>query len=141
MCIRDRINIGQRDLIAAEILSLRGVFNATTNFILAEMATGRSYAGALAEAQRRGIAETDPTLDVAGWDTANKLVIVANSVLGMAATLADVAVTGITGVTAAQLADEAARGNTLKLLATAERTTAGYTPVSYTHLDVYKRQT
>src|SRR5690606_27476676 len=63
------INIGQRDLIAADIQSLRGIFNATTNFILAEMATGRSYADALAEAQRRGIAETDPTLDVEGWDT------------------------------------------------------------------------
>jgi len=49
------INIGRRDLIAAEIQSLRGIFNATTNFILAEMATGRSYADALAEAQRRGI--------------------------------------------------------------------------------------
>lgn len=121
------LNIGQRDLIAAEILRLRGVFNATTNFILTEMATGRSYADALAEAQRRGIAETDPTLDVEGWDTANKLVIVANHVLGSDAALADVAVTGITGVTAADLAQAAANGKTVKLLATAERIAAGYT--------------
>jgi len=120
------LNIGQRDLIAAEILRLRGIFNATTNFILTEMATGRSYADALAEAQRRGIAETDPTLDVEGWDTANKLVIVANHVLGSDVALADVAVTGITGVTATDLAQAAANGNTVKLLATAERTTAGY---------------
>ena len=120
------INIGRRDLIAAEIQGLRGIFNATTNFILAEMATGRSYADALAEAQRRGIAETDPTLDVEGWDTANKLVIVANSVLGIDATLADVNVTGITGVTAAQLEAEEASGSTIKLLATAERRGAGY---------------
>ena len=47
------------------------------------MATGRSFADALAEAQQRGIAETDPTLDVEGWDTANKLVIIANSFLGI----------------------------------------------------------
>ena len=120
------LNIGQRDLIAAEILRLHGIFNATTNFILTEMATGRSYADALAEAQRRGIAETDPTLDVEGWDTANKLVIVANHVLGSDVALADVAVTGITGVTATDLAQAAANGNTVKLLATAERTTAGY---------------
>ncbi len=120
------INIGRRDLIAAEIQNLRGIFNATTNFILAEMSTGRSYADALAEAQRRGIAETDPTLDVEGWDTANKLVIVANSVLGIDATLADVSVTGITGVTAAHLEAEEASGSTIKLLASAERHDGGY---------------
>jgi homoserine dehydrogenase len=121
------INIGQRDLIAAEIQRLRGIFNATTNFILAEMAAGRSNADALAEAQRRGIAETDPMLDVAGWDTANKLVIVANRVLGIDAMLADIVVTGITDVTAADLALAAAGGHTIKLLATAERSGAGYT--------------
>lgn len=120
------INIGRRDLIAAEIQGLRGIFNATTNFILAEMATGRSYADALAEAQRRGIAETDPTLDVEGWDTANKLVIVANSVLGIDATLVDVSVTGITGVTAEHLEAEEASGSTIKLLASAERRGDGY---------------
>lgn len=121
------INIGQRDLIAAEVLRLRGIFNATTNFILAEMADRRSYADALAEAQRRGIAETDPTLDVEGWDTANKLVIVANSVLGIDAVLSDVHVTGITDVTADDLTTAAVHGNTIKLLANAERTDNGYT--------------
>jgi homoserine dehydrogenase len=123
------INIGQRDLIAAEVRRLRGIFNATTNFILAEMATGRSYADALREAQQRGIAETDPSLDVDGWDTANKLVIIANSVLGIDATLADVAVTGIGHVTAADLAQEAQRGKTIKLLAMADRTNDGYSLV------------
>ena len=121
------INIGRRDLIAAKILSLRGIFNATTNFILGEMATGRSYADALSEAQRRGIAESDPTLDVEGWDTANKLVIVANSLLGIDATLADVSVAGITDVTTAHLEAEEASGSTIKLLALAERCGDGYT--------------
>ena len=60
------------------------------------MTDGRSYDGALAEAQRRGLAETDPSLDVEGWDTANKLVIIANSFLGVEATLDDVTVQGIT---------------------------------------------
>ncbi|MBW7885306.1 MAG: homoserine dehydrogenase [Caldilineaceae bacterium] len=115
------INIGQRDLVAADVISLRGIFNSTTNFILGEMAAGRAYADALAEAQRRGIAETDPSLDVEGWDTANKLVIVANSFLGMKATLADVSVEGITRVTTEQLQTELASGNTIKLLAIAER--------------------
>lgn len=115
------INIGRRDLIAAEILALRGVFNATTNFILAELAAGRSYADALSEAQRRGIAERDPRLDVEGWDTACKLVILANSVLGVDAALADVSVQGIIDVTPEELAQAAQRGQTIKLLASAER--------------------
>ena len=54
------------------------------------MGTGRSFADALAEAQRRGIAETDPSLDVQGWDTANKLVIIANSVLEFPCALRDI---------------------------------------------------
>jgi homoserine dehydrogenase len=120
------INIGRRDLIAAEIFSLRGVFNATTNFILAEVASGRSYVDALAEAQRRGIAERDPRLDVEGWDTACKLVILANSVLRIDAALADVSVQGIVDVTPEALAQAAQRGETIKLLASAERTQNGY---------------
>lgn len=120
------INIGKRDLVAADVLSLRGIFNATTNFILAEMATGRSFADALAEAQRRGIAETDPSLDVEGWDTANKLVIIANSFLGVQVTLKDVEVQGITGVTPAELQAAAAQGRTIKLIASAERHGSAY---------------
>jgi homoserine dehydrogenase len=121
------INIGRRDLVAARVARLRGIFNSTSNFILGEMAAGRAYADALAEAQRRGIAETDPTLDVAGWDTANKLVIIANSFLGVRVGLADVQVTGITGVTSADLQAALARGETIKLVASAQYTGSGYT--------------
>jgi homoserine dehydrogenase len=120
------VNIGQRDLVAAEIRSLTGIFNSTSNYILAEMEQGRSYTEALAEAQRRGIAETDPTLDVEGWDTANKLVILANGVLGYPATLADVQVSGITTITAEQLRTELARHHTVKLVAAAQRIAQGY---------------
>jgi homoserine dehydrogenase len=120
------INIGQRDLVAADVTTLAGIFNATTNFILAEMGSGRSFADALAEAQQRGIAETDPTLDVEGWDTANKLVIIANSFLGISVTLADVTVQGVTQVTAEDLRDARSSGNTIKLVARAERTDGGY---------------
>lgn len=115
------INIGQRDLIAADISRLRGIFNSTSNFILQEMAAGEAYGAALAEAQRRGIAEADPTLDVEGWDTANKLVIIANSFLGMQATLQDVSVEGITKITPERIQAEARAGNVLKLVATAEQ--------------------
>jgi homoserine dehydrogenase len=84
------VNIGQRDLVAAQIHRVEGIFNSTSNYILTQMAAGNSYQEALAEAQRRGIAETDPTLDVDGWDTANKLTIVANAVLGCPTTIRDV---------------------------------------------------
>lgn len=114
------INIGKRDLIAADILHLRGIFNSTSNFVLSEMADGRDYATALAEAQRRGIAESDPSLDVEGWDTANKLVIIANSFLGIRATLADVTVKGITHLTPADLQAAALQGTAIKLVAKAE---------------------
>lgn len=119
------INVGRRDLIAADILQLRGIFNSTSNFVLSEMAAGRDYAAALAEAQRRGLAETDPSLDVEGWDTANKLIIIANSFLGIRATLADVTVQGITHLTTDDLQAAAQRGEVIKLVATAEAQAAG----------------
>jgi homoserine dehydrogenase len=119
------INIGKRDLVAAEILHLRGIFNSTSNFVLSEMAMGRDYATALAEAQRRGIAEADPSLDVEGWDTANKLVIIANSFLRMRATLSDVVVKGITHLTVADLQAASAQGQVIKLVAKAEAQVSG----------------
>ncbi len=120
------INIGKRDLVAADIYLVRGIFNSTSNFILAEMTQGRTFAGALAEAQRRGIAEADPSLDIEGWDTANKLVILANSMLGIHATLCDVTVTGMTSITTAQLQAAAHQGHTIKLVATARQDGSGY---------------
>ncbi len=126
------INIGQRDLVAADIRELRGIFNSTSNFVLSEMADGRDYGAALAEAQRRGLAETDPSLDVEGWDTANKLVIIANSFLGVRVTLADVAVTGITQLTPDEVQAAAARGEVIKLVATATVNETGRAAGGYT---------
>ncbi len=116
------VNIGRRDLAGCEILSVRGIFNSTSNSILAAMAQGGSYAEALRQAQRDGIAEADPSLDVEGWDTANKLVIIANSILRQPATLADVQpVIGITGISADDIRAAAAQGKVIKLVARAER--------------------
>jgi homoserine dehydrogenase len=87
---------------------------------------GLRYGQALAEAQAAGHAETDPRLDVEGWDAANKLVILAQSVLGQAVTLADVEVEGIEEVTAAMLREVAAQGRCMKLVATAARQSTGW---------------
>jgi homoserine dehydrogenase len=116
------VNIGRRDLAGCEIRTVRGIFNSTSNSILAAMARGGTYGEALHRAQLDGIAETDPTLDVEGWDTANKLVIIANSILRQPAALAAVTpVIGITAITADDIRQGAARGEVVKLVATATR--------------------
>ncbi|MCC7355695.1 MAG: homoserine dehydrogenase [Anaerolineae bacterium] len=120
------VNIGRRDLVACAIARIEGIFNSTTHYILTSMAEGRDYATALREAQEEGVAEADPTLDVEGWDAANKLVILANSVLGIPATLADVAVEGITRLTPNDFARAQAEGKVIKLLCTAAQEEAGY---------------
>ncbi len=121
------VNLGQRDLAAAHIHRLEGVVNLTTNYILTRMADdGLSYDKALADAQAAGHAETDPSLDVEGWDAANKLVILAHSVLGYPATLDDVSVEGILGITDRMLSQSKAEGKRIKLVAAAEEEADGY---------------
>ena len=121
------VNLGQRDLTAAKIHCLEGVLNLTTNYILTRMAQdGLSYDQALSDAQAAGHAETDPTLDVEGWDAANKLVILAHSVLGFPVGLEDVDVTGILSVSDETLKAAAAEGKLVKLVATAEAEGDGY---------------
>ncbi len=120
------VNLGQRDLAAAEIVCLEGILNLTTNYILTRMGEGLSYERALAYAQAAGHAETDPRLDVEGWDAACKLVILAHSVLRCPATLAEVQREGITHLTVEDLRAAAAAGKHIKPLAVAERDGTGY---------------
>ena len=121
------VNIGRRDLAGSEILRLEGILNLTTNYILTQMAEkGKPYAEALTEAQAAGHAEADPSLDLDGWDAANKLVILAQSVLGQAASLEDVEVEGISGIGPEELRRAAASGKVIKLIAKAEREDDGY---------------
>ncbi len=89
------INIGNRDLAGYKIKKMEAVFNGTTQYILREMEQGQSYENALLDTQKRGIAEAEPSLDVDGLDSAAKLVIVANAVLGQDTKLEDVEVKGI----------------------------------------------
>ena len=115
------VNIRRRDLVGARVLRVEGVFNTTTNYILLRMdEDGLSFEEALAETQQAGVAEADPSLDIDGWDAANKLVIVANSVLSMPATLRDVSIQGIRGIQRAELLRAKESGHAIKLLATAE---------------------
>lgn len=99
------------------ITGVRAILNGTTNFILWKMlAESASYADVLREAQQLGYAETDPSTDVDGVDTATKLVILANAALGLSATVRDVAIRGIRDIPAERIADAARRGKAIKLI-------------------------
>lgn len=111
------ISLVRENLAGNGIISIEGILNGTCNYILTRMAEeGLPYEHVLKEAQEIGIAESDPSKDVEGIDTAVKLVILANSVFDMDATYKDVAVTGITEITpdALKLANDA--GYMIKLI-------------------------
>jgi homoserine dehydrogenase len=116
------VNLGRRDLAMADIYRLEGILNLTSNYILTSMAgLDMTYDQALAHAQASGHAESDPRLDVEGRDAANKLVILSHSVLHYPATLADVTVQGIAGLTADILRQAVTEGKRVKPIAVAER--------------------
>ena len=116
------IDVAETCLAGAEILKVEGVLNGTTNFILSRMRTsGQSYEEALAEAQTLGIAETDPTLDVEGFDTANKLALIANVSMGADLTPEDVERTGIAGITLDEVQRASAEGKILRLVGVSKR--------------------
>ncbi len=111
--------------LATPIRRVRGILNGTTNFILTHMEAGRSYAEALAEAQRLGYAETDPTADVEGLDPLAKIVILANILLDGDLHPRDVPCQGITRLDPAEVRRAPAEGFRWKLVAEARRTEGG----------------
>jgi homoserine dehydrogenase len=107
-------------LAGAIPIGLRGLLNATANFILTRMAEGRSYEEALAEAQAAGLAERDPAADVDGGDTVAKVMILSALVFGRQLRPEDVGCRGITDVARSQLERAAASGDRVKHVATLE---------------------
>jgi homoserine dehydrogenase len=103
-----------------------GILNGTCNFILSRMETDKMPFGAcLAEAQRLGYAEADPTFDIGGFDTAHKLAILASLAFGSKIDADAVSIEGIESVTLADLAAADELGFRIKLLGVAERTPHG----------------
>ena len=103
-------------LPAANILGFRGVLNSTTNLILTRMETGERYADAVAYAQSIGIAETDPSGDVDGWDAAIKVSALATVLMGVPTKPQDVDRTGISEITVEEIELAKARGQRWKLV-------------------------
>jgi homoserine dehydrogenase len=116
------IRVLQESLAAADVERVHGIVNGTTNYILSEMArTGASYADALAEAQRLGYAEADPSDDVSGKDAAAKMAILARLAFDTPVSLSQVPYEGIEHITADDLEYARDLGLGLKLIGTAER--------------------
>jgi homoserine dehydrogenase len=112
----------RESLIAYDVVSVRGILNGTCNFILTQMeATGRSFADVLAEAQRLGFAEADPSLDVGGGDTAHKLTLLASLAFGIEPDLANTQIHGIAHITPQDIAFAREFGCRIKLLGIARR--------------------
>ena len=108
----------RESLVGDEIISVTGIVNGTTNFILDRMDTeGAGFTETLAQAQELGYAEADPTADVEGFDAAAKAAILASLAFHTRVTGADVHREGITEVTSAEIASAREIGCVVKLLA------------------------
>ncbi len=112
-------------LPAIEIRGFRGVINSTTTVILEAMQAGKSFEEGVAEAQRLGVAESDPSADVDGIDAAVKIVEVANVLMGASLKLSDVARKGIRDITSGQLREAQENGEAWKLVSRARREADG----------------
>jgi len=112
-------------LPGATIDGFEGIVNVTSNVILEAIAGGATYDEGAAEAQRAGLAETDPTLDVDGWDAAAKALIVARTVFDTPITLGDVRREGIRGVDPGSVRRARLEGTVIKLIAHVERQEGG----------------
>jgi len=114
-------NLVRETLPAVSISAVRGILNTTTNFILTAMENGERFDAALADMQRRGIAEADASLDVDGWDAAAKTAALANVLFDAGITPRDVERRGISPEVGRDAIAARARGERLKLVARAAR--------------------
>ena len=113
------IKVLREALVVTTVHRILGIVNGTTNFILTEMEKGAGYDQALAEAQRRGFAEADPTEDVSGADAAAKMAILATVAFGSRVTLDDVEYEGIEGITELHVAAAREMGMAIRLIGAA----------------------
>jgi homoserine dehydrogenase len=111
------LEFAKRCLAGDRILAIKGILNGTTNYILTEMSQNRvTFQDALANAQKLGYAEREPSMDIDGFDTACKTVILANWIMNKKLTLRDIDRTGIRNVSLQALDDASKRKNTIKLI-------------------------
>jgi homoserine dehydrogenase len=119
------LNLSEFCLAGAKIKALTGILNGTTNYILTEIARGKSYQEALKRAQELGYAEADPTGDVEAFDPAAKITILANDLLGAELELNQVEREGITRIGIEDVRKAAMESQRIKLLASASKDEKG----------------
>lgn len=109
--------VGKSGLSGSEILSIRGILNGTSNYILEEMFNNDiSFSEALEKAQKLGIAEKNPILDVGGYDTASKMSIIVNSLCDKEFSIKDISLVGIEGVSRAEILEAKSNGRKIKIV-------------------------
>ncbi len=124
------LEFAKRCLAGDRILGIKGILNGTTNYILTEMGQNHiSFQEALTNAQKLGYAEREPSMDIDGFDTACKVVILSNWIMGKKITLKDVDRTGIRDVTLERLQDAAKRNSTIKLIGSVDDKQASVKPL------------
>jgi homoserine dehydrogenase len=106
----------------AELSSFKGILNATTNIILSRMENGESYSEAVKYCQSVGVAETDPTNDVDGWDAAIKVAALITVLMDTPFTPQQVSPRGIRGITPEMIEKAKAEGKRYKLVCSVEKT-------------------
>jgi homoserine dehydrogenase len=107
-------------LLGDRVTKMVGIMNGTTNFMLCKMEDeGADYGDALAEAQRLGFAESDPTADVEGFDVQAKIALLVKLAFGATVPLGVIPTAGISKVTSADFAYARSMNSTIKLLGTA----------------------
>jgi len=113
-------------MVGDEVEQVAGILNGTCNYILTEMeATGRSFADVLADAQRLGYAEADPTMDVGGFDAAHKITILAALAFGCAPTYAAAEIEGVEAIEPIDIRMAKDLGYRIKLVASAVKSAEG----------------
>ena len=116
----------EHDLIGNQILTIAGIMNGTTNYILSRMTDeGLDFDETLVAAQKAGYAEADPTADIEGFDAASKTAILASIGFRTRVTTDDVYMEGIGNITAEDIAQAKDLGYVIKLLSIARVTPAG----------------
>jgi homoserine dehydrogenase len=112
-------------LPATQILGFRGILNSCTNLLLCRMESGESLEEAIRYAQSIGIAETDPSADIDGWDASIKVAALATVLMGINKKPADIDRQGIRGITPAMIAKAVKEGKRWKLVCSAHKTDSG----------------
>lgn len=110
------LDLATKSIAAARIISVEGILNGTTNYLLTRMMEGGLFSDVLAEAQEMGIAEPDPSNDIGGWDTAAKILLISNAVCGTDLNLDDVKVEGVTSIPESVITSCVLERKKLKLL-------------------------